>query len=56
MCSFSGYKNDIVWCTPMNSPCIECVVRCPKIYEKIKKIANGESENNIISEQELNNG
>lgn len=49
-------KNEILWCTPMNAPCIKCVDKYPKIYEKIKKIANGESENNIISKQELNNG
>ena len=40
----------------MNAPCIKCVDKYPEIYEKIKKIANGESENNIISKQELNNG
>ena len=56
MCEFNRYKNEILWCTPMNSPCIKCVDKYPEIYEKIKEIVNGESENNIISEQELNNG
>ena len=40
----------------MNAPCIKCVEKYPKIYEKSKKIANGESESDTISEQELNNG
>ena len=56
MCEFNRYKGEILWCTPMNFPCIKCVDKYPKIYAQIKKIANGESENNIISEQELNNG
>ena len=56
MCEFNKYKDEILWCIPMNSPCIKCVDKYPKIYEKIKKIANGESENNTISKQELNNG
>ena len=56
MCEFNKYKGEILWCTPMNSPCIKCVDKYPEIYEKIKKIANVESENNIISKQELNNG
>ena len=56
MCEFNKYKNEILWCTPMNAPCIKCVDKYPKIYEKINKIANGESESDTISEQELNNG
>ena len=59
MCEFNKYKrvlDEILWCIPMNAPCTKCVEKYPKIYEKIKKIANVESENNIISEQELNNG
>ena len=39
MCEFNRYKNEILWCTPMNAPCIKCVDKYPKIYEKIKKIA-----------------
>ena len=38
MCEFNRYKNDILWCTPMNSPCIKCVDKYPKIYEKIKNL------------------
>lgn len=56
MCEFNKYKDEILWCTPMNAPCIKCVDKYPEIYEKIKKIVNVESENNIISKQELNNG
>ena len=56
MCEFNKYKNEILWCIPMNSPCIKCVDKYPEIYENIKKIANVESENNVISKQELNNG
>ena len=39
MCEFNKYKDEILWCTPMNAPCIKCVDEYPKIYEKIKKIA-----------------
>ena len=44
MCEFNRYKNEILWCIPMNAPCIKCVDKyCvdkyPEIYEKIKKIA-----------------
>ena len=39
MCEFNRYKNEILWCTPMNAPCIKCIDKYPKIYEKIKKIA-----------------
>ena len=38
MCEFNRYKGEILWCTPMNAPCIKCVEKYPKIYEKIKKI------------------
>ena len=38
MCEFNKYKGEILWCTPMNAPCIKCVDKYPKIYEKIKKI------------------
>ena len=56
MCEFNRYKGEILQCTPMNASCIKCVEKYPKIYENIKNIANVESENNIISKQELNNG
>ena len=39
MCEFNKYKGEILWCIPMNAPCIKCVDKYPKIYEKIKKIA-----------------
>ena len=37
MCEFNKYKDEILWCIPMNSPCIKGVDKYPKIYERIKK-------------------
>lgn len=52
MCEFNRYKDEILWCIPMNSPCVECVVRCPKMYDKIKEIAKEFDDYN----QRLNHG
>lgn len=38
MCSLSGYKNGIVWCEPMDAPCVRCINEYPDIYETIKTI------------------
>lgn len=47
MCEFNRYKGELLWCTPMNAPCIKCVEKYPKIYEKIKKIAKEHERSNI---------
>lgn len=44
MCSFNKYKGDLLWCVPINAPCIKCVDKYPKIYKEIKKIAEEKKE------------
>ena len=44
MCEYNKFKGEILWCIPINAPCIKCVEKHPHIYEKIKKTAKSKKE------------